>query len=77
MGDDDQQTNYRLPKTIELHGFKEIFVRSRALTFQKNCFISFKKSPLKVMKNVFYFILKYFFFLRYLNLNFCLEFLVL
>ena len=30
----------------------------RTLTFQKNCFVCFKESHLKMMKKAFYFILK-------------------
>ena len=37
-------------------------------TSKKSCFISFSASPLKLMKNPFYFILKVFF---------CLDFLVM
>ena len=36
----------------------------QTLTFQTNCLICFKESPLKVMKNAFYFILKALFILR-------------
>ena len=38
-------------------------------------FICFNESPLKMMKNAFYFILKLFFFSKYLN--FCLDILVI
>ena len=37
---------------------------SRTLTFQKNCDICFIKSPLKMLKNAFYFILKALFVLK-------------
>ena len=33
----------------------------RTLTFQKDCFICFNESPLQMLKNAFYFILKAFF----------------
>ena len=42
---------------------------------KKNYFICFNESPLKMMKNAFYFILKAPFVLKYLN--FCLDFLVM
>ena len=42
---------------------------------KKNCFIFSNKSPLKVMKNAFYFILKAFFVLK--RFNFCLDVLVI
>ena len=41
---------------------------SRTLTFQKNCVICLIDSPLKMMKNVFYFILKAIFVLKILKL---------
>ena len=34
----------------------------RLLPSKKNCFVSSDESPLKMMKNVFYFILKAFFY---------------
>ena len=40
------------------HVFNMVRTQSRTLTFQKNCFICFNESLLKVMKNAFYFILK-------------------
>lgn len=48
---------------------KTLKLESRTLSFHKNCFICFKKNPL-----IIYFILKAFFFLRYLN--FSLDFLI-
>ena len=42
---------------------------------EKECFTSVNKSPLKIIKNAFYFILKAFFILK--CLSFCLEFLVM
>ena len=37
------------------------------LPFKKVCFIYLNERPLKIMKNAFYFILKLFSFLRFLN----------
>ena len=42
---------------------------------KKVVFLCFNESPLKMMKNVFYFMLKHCLFLRYFN--FCLDFLVM
>ena len=42
---------------------------------KKICFISFNESPLRMMKNAFYFTLKVPFVLK--NSNFCLDFLVI
>ena len=42
-------------------------IESRTLTFQKNCVICLIESPLKMMKNVFYFILKAIFVLQVLK----------
>ena len=38
--------------------------KGQTLTFQKSCFIYLNGSPLIMMKNAFYFILKAFFFLK-------------
>ena len=40
----------------------------RTLTIQKNCFIYFNESPLKIMKNNFHFILKALFVLEIFKL---------
>ena len=52
-------------KTLnEITGFSMIMDLKRTLTCQKNCIICFIESPLKIMKNAFYFILKTFFVLK-------------
>ena len=43
----------------------------RLSTSKKNCFICSNKSPLKMMKNAFYFILKAFFVLKIFNYLSC------
>ena len=48
---------------------------NRTPTFQKIVLFPSMKSPLKIIKNVFYFILKLFSFSRYLNVY--LDFLVM
>ena len=42
---------------------------------KKNCFIYFNESPLEIVKNAFYFILKALFVLKIFK--FCLDFLVM
>ena len=58
-------------------GFQEtlffLHLRSDSHLSKKNCFIFFNKSPSKMMKNAFYFVLKAPFVLKILN--FCLNFL--
>ena len=50
-----------------------VYLKVRLSTSKKKCFICFNGSPLKMMKNAIYFILKAFSFSRYLI--FCLDFL--
>ena len=45
------------------------------LSLQRNCVICLIESPLKMMKNVFYFVLKYFFVL--IVFKFCHDILVM
>ena len=47
------------------------------LHFKKNCVICFIEIPLKMMKNVFYFILKAFFVLKIFTFLFMFKFLVM
>ena len=47
-----------------------LFRWRRTLTFPKNCFIGLNESPLKMMKNAFYFILKALFVLKIFSVDF-------
>ena len=58
----NSQVSISINSTTELskrHFFSAVsLTESRALTFQKNCFICFNESPLKITKNAYYLILK-------------------
>ena len=49
---------------LETMHHKKNPARPTLLTFKKICFICFNESPLKMMKNAFYFILKVLFVLK-------------
>ena len=52
-------------KYVIMFLFRQL-MKNRTLTFQKNCVICFIENPLKMMKNIFYFILKALFILKQL-----------
>ena len=51
--------------------WKNLKHQSRVFTFQKLSFICFNESPLKMLKNAFYFIFKPFFVLKIFKLLYC------
>ena len=52
------------PVTESINVLIKLFSQSQILTFQINCIICLIESPLKVMKNAFYFILRAVFILK-------------
>ena len=54
---------------VQIENSIGFFCQAQILTFilQKICFIYFNESPLKVIKNAFYFIVKAFFVLKIFN----------
>ena len=68
--------SHRYKKIINAGILKSTIIYSRTLTFQKKKYICLTESPLKMMKNAFYSVLKALFVLK-IYLNFCLDFLVI